>query len=379
MVKSIGFVNPQSYSNLAKYDAGVLSEMAGADVNYYCSRLLSSDAAILNSAVQVLKLFSYNKSNAFVKSFIYMYNMVKMFITAFSAKHDVMHVQWCKLPLFDIMLYGLLKLISRKPPIFILTVHNVFPHKSNFLNRFSYRLLYRFFDRLIVHEKRAAESLTKQLGVDSRRIAVIKHGIIPFDVHDGELDNSLSMLGSNKSKLVFCSLGSGSNYKGTDLLITAWFDTGLYKEENCILIIAGRMDSKIKALLDHYLSKYNCNNLHCFDRYMSESEMDYISSNSSVCVLPYRVISQSGVLMSVLPYRLPLIVTDVGGLSEPFEYGDIGLLLKEATVAELSEALKFCFLNQSKVTAMKRSSAWNDVLNVYSWENISKKTRDFYC
>lgn len=56
---------------------------------------------------------------------------------------------------------------------------------------------------------------------------------------------------------------------------------------------------------------------------------------SNVISLPYSKISQSGVLFSAIENDIPMIVSDVGGLSEPLSIGNIGWILDEPTANNL--------------------------------------------
>ena len=60
---------------------------------------------------------------------------------------------------------------------------------------------------------------------------------------------------------------------------------------------------------------------------------------SDVLLLPYKEISQSGVLLSGLKYKKTFIVSNVGGLTQPFNLGKVGWVLENNTTSCLRDRL----------------------------------------
>ena len=58
-------------------------------------------------------------------------------------------------------------------------------------------------------------------------------------------------------------------------------------------------------------------------------------------LLPYRRISQSGVLFTALQLGVPVLVSDVGGLTDPLRYGAVGWSIGEPSVQSLSDAMVY--------------------------------------
>lgn len=173
--------------------------------------------------------------------------------------------------------------------------------------------------------------------------------------------------------MIFSLIGILNNYKGIDLLVEAWGNNEeLYKNSNIKLIIAGKgeMDfSKLKKL----------KNVIIMNRFLKDEEIEEIINQTDVALLPYKKISQSGVLLSMLAKRKPVLVSDVGGLTQPFEVGNIGWVMDEVTSKELFEKIKLIIQEKGKIEEIKNNTKlWQKIENYYSWQTIGEKTKKLY-
>ena len=70
-----------------------------------------------------------------------------------------------------------------------------------------------------------------------------------------------------------------------------------------------------------------------------------------------------------------VIVSKLDGLTEPFAFGDIGLILQKTDV----EAVKKAFLTVKTTKDYTPSNkVWETIHNFYSWETIGLKTKNIY-
>lgn len=366
---NVAYIDPQSYSNLEKYDLGLMSRFPNNNVecDFYCSYKLKSKGINVDS---LHKVFKYNDiNNPFLKLISYFISLVKIFSGIYTKKPDIVHVQWCKFPLLDCILYMMVRFFSAKSKL-VLTVHNIKPHKNSCLYWLQYKIVYYAFDYYIVHDHHSSSKLSKLVSMD--KIEVIDHGIIPFE-NIGSIAESVSTL--DFSKTTFCFLGAGSSYKGLDILIETW-KKRFSINSDVQLIIAG--------VLDNNLSKYKSiieaipNIIH-FNRYMEENELKIISENSTVALLPYKVISQSGVLLSIMSTNTPFLVTNVGGLSEPLNFANVGEVIGECSSKNIYNSINKVILNPKYYTDMRSDKkSWKQIKFHYSWARISNVTCEFY-
>ena len=136
----IGYINPQSYSNLSKYDSYLLESILSQDLNikiyYFCSSLLDINP---NPSIVARKVFKYQQySNRISSVLSYCFSSVQVVYSCTRQSINILHFQWPKLPPFDCLLIFLLKLLGKK---IVYTLHNVIPHDTSHLS---------FFDLIIL-------------------------------------------------------------------------------------------------------------------------------------------------------------------------------------------------------------------------------------
>jgi glycosyltransferase involved in cell wall biosynthesis len=116
---------------------------------------------------------------------------------------------------------------------------------------------------------------------------------------------------------------------------------------------------------------------HC--GFVAEPDVETYFAAADCVVLPYRRISQSGVIFSAYRFGVPVIATAVGGLIEDVVEGQTGLLCEPENPLSLARAIENYF----------RDAKWGDRERVreaiicrtaaaYSWESIAVQTLAVY-
>ena len=108
-------------------------------------------------------------------------------------------------------------------------------------------------------------------------------------------------------------------------------------------------------------------------RYVSEEEVHSIVSASSLIVMPYRHIDQSGVLMTVINYGKPIVASRLGGFEEILKDGIHGKLVAPEDPKDLAAALTEIIMDQELIEKMgesvkKLADDWP------SWDKIAENT-----
>jgi glycosyltransferase involved in cell wall biosynthesis len=135
-------------------------------------------------------------------------------------------------------------------------------------------------------------------------------------------------------------------YKGLDFLIEAFADARL-SNKNLRLIIAGEFyedDTLYKDLIKRYNLE---NDVLLFDRFIKDDEVSLFFSVADLIVQPYRSATQSGVTQIAFHFEKPMLVTDVGGLSEIVTAGKCGYVVKPESVF-IADAIVDYFENDRK-------------------------------
>lgn len=179
-----------------------------------------------------------------------------------------------------------------------------------------------------------------------------------------EKTSALRQLRLPEDKKIILFFGFIRGYKGLDVLIEAMKSL----PEDCHLVIAGEVygsfDSYQKQIDRHQLG----NRITCFTRYIGDPEVPYFFSAADVCVLPYKSATQSGITQIAYHYHLPVIATNVGGLSEMIEHGKTGLIIPEVTPQAVAEAVKHYF---QKNLSQVFSDEIEKRRSLFSWDGFA--------
>jgi glycosyltransferase involved in cell wall biosynthesis len=292
---------------------------------------------------------------------------------------SVVHIQWFRIPHFDYFMVRLLQCVFKIKVVY--TAHNILPHQGNEnKNTDVFCKAYHTFDSIIVHSLITKSEIVKTFNVDSNKIEVIRHGILPFDISDEQYNACLPELdekyASLRGKTVFSALGFQNFYKGTDLLARVWAETPeLRDNKEAMLLIIGKVNA---ADMDLSMLE-GINNVIFDNRRIPDEEFVYLLRHTNVYLLPYREISQSGAMLTVLTEHIPLLVTDVGALAEPLSIAHMGWKMQRADEQVLRKALLHLLAHQDEIKAIRNDhQSWEKVCSFYNWQDISKKTQLLY-
>lgn len=373
-MQRIIYINPQSMRNLAIYDYSLLSNI-DADIHYIGSTYY--DYKPLPSHVHFHRYFSYNSlTHNWSKALSYILSYLRVLVLVLRLKPATIHIQWLRFPSFDVRFLGLVKRLAHCNLVF--TAHNVLPHDTGERHKKNYLRWYQLLDHIIVHAKVTKEEFLSQFPeIPGQKIAVISHGILEMEIDQKALAEKAPEFEHHyqlEGQMVFSSLGYQYYYKGVDLLAEVWATTPTLRDsKNCKLLFVGKnkgVDFSVVEGIDNVMVE---------DRLVSNEEFHYLLSNTDVYVLPYRDISQSGVLLTAISEEIPVLVTNVGGLTEPFEVASIGWILPTADKELLREVLLHLAENPEEAQRIKKNQKnWSKVQEYYSWNRIGKLTQQLY-
>lgn len=362
-------VDPMSYDNLGLYDKCLAESLVGCRVSFCCNTKLQFSSL---SNVDVKRFYDYSDCAAIGKIIYYLWGHLKLIIHVLAERPEIIHFQWLKVPFLDLIFLRLLKNISRAK--IVITAHNVLPHDSGQKYCCIFRKIYKFVDGIIVHAADTRQEIVNRFTVSSQKIAVIPHGMLNHSSSGKTIQRMpgklLDFL-ANK-KIVFGTIGFLTPYKGIDLLLRAWLEEPLLRDSpDYGLVLAGRDRMGLEQL---GLPK----NVLLLNQYLSDSELEHVVSNIDVFVLPYRQISQSGVLLTILTMKKPVIVSPVGGLTQPFEIGNFGWVLENCSSEAIRKALLDAVSRKDVLELENLERKWDELFEFYSWKNIGVRTYEFY-
>jgi glycosyltransferase involved in cell wall biosynthesis len=162
-------------------------------------------------------------------------------------------------------------------------------------------------------------------------------------------------------------------YKGLDLLIEAFADSRL-ADKSLRLIIAGEFYEN-DALYRELIKNNNLENkVILFDRFIMDGEVSLFFSVADLVVQPYKTATQSGVTQIAYHFEKPMLVTDVGGLSEIVTAGKCGYVVKPES-GYIADAILDYFENSRKelfTEGVRQEKA------KFSWDKMTMSITEVY-
>lgn len=312
---------------------------------------------------------SENKVKRGLKALEGLLNYLYIALRLLFSKVDILHLQW--LPFLEVAsveskILKIFKIFSPKTKL-ILTVHNIYPHNFNDSRKLSYKNRFAkvegFFDKFIVHLQVSKKEFCNEFGIDENRVEVIHHGV--FEPKGLKIKPH-----KRGEKLNIIMYGNQSYYKGTDILVDAIALLPKEVQAKVHTLIVGKTAPDYLAMLKEKAVGLDIEFIPEFvpDDFLNEKIME-----SDVIVLPYRQISQSGVLLLALYFERMIITSDLPSFRETLENCNDNMFFKKEQKGELSKLInkiyyddEFC-RNQNQIICNLREK--------YTWERIAKK----YC
>lgn len=353
--KLVLFVDPMSYNNLALYDYNLLLNIKDMEVIFACNCDFDLSIPYLT-----YRIFSYNQYGVFGKPLSYMLSMLKVIAISVRKKVDIVHFQWFKIPLFDYLVIKVLNSLNIKV---IYTAHNVLPHDSGLKYKRIYKVIYNNVEKIICHTEHARLQLEEMFAL--MNTVVIPHGLLNLDMLNSQVDIDANIISKFEGRhdTVFSFVGNISTYKGIDIVIDAWLSSDLLRNSNATLLIAGA------GRIPNLDAISACANVLIFNRQLTNSEFLYCIEKTDFVLMPYRTISQSGLLLTALAKNKRIIVSNLPPLVEPFEFisNDLGCVLKENNSNILKEKLEEILIKKHKEILLSK-----DVVKKFPITTIGK-------
>lgn len=202
----------------------------------------------------------------------------------------------------------------------IAQLHNMIPHEKNFLDRWFSKYFVGAIDAFVALSDSVLDDLEMFDKNKPRKLN-------PHPVYDtfGKLHNkeeARKKLNLDPDLPVVLFFGFVRKYKGLDLLLEAAGDEGVCKK-NIQIVIAGEFYDD-PGEYQSIIEKYQLDNVIIRDQFIPDEEVSLYFSASDLTVQPYRSATQSGVTQIAYHFEKPMLVTNVGGLSEIVPHGKAG-------------------------------------------------------
>jgi D-inositol-3-phosphate glycosyltransferase len=273
------------------------------------------------------------------------------------------------LPIMGPSLGSILRLVKRnKISKIIGLIDNIIPHEKRVGDRPFAQYFVDACDAFVVMSSSVKEEMTQ---FNNKPCYYTPHPI--YDIYGKKVsrDEALKFLQLPDNQRYILFFGFIRKYKGLDILIEA---LGLLKNRentegvNLKLLIAGEFYGDETFYKDLIKTQNIENQVIIKSDYIPTEEVKYYFGAADVIVQPYRSATQSGISQIAYHFEKPMIVTNVGGLSEIVPNGEAGYVV-EPTPQYIANAIEKFYQNDN---AIRLEEGVRKNKGRFSWEAMVK-------
>jgi glycosyltransferase involved in cell wall biosynthesis len=241
------------------------------------------------------------------------------------------------------------------------------------------KLIAAFSRKVIVHSSVSEKVLVRNYGIDSMKVAVIKHGTPPLDSNYRDSEEAKKVL-NLQGKHIALFFGFLASNKGIEWLIRSFSDVAS-KDREAVLLIAGgnhpRLNYDYVAKLRELTSMLGLEKKVTFLGYVNKDMVPLVFKAADVVVLPYLVGgSSSGVLKIAFSYLKPTVASNLPTFQEEIINNVTGMLVPPNNTDKLSETLLTLLSDEG--LRKKFSEGIRERSNCSSWQSVTKETLNLY-
>lgn len=220
--------------------------------------------------------------------------------------------------------------------------------------------------------------MAEDMKESAKKIAVIPHGPLMFSLDMQALRKRTREIrdmipggrgDSKNEKPVISFLGYLRSYKGLDIFAEVAGRKEI--QERAGILVAG--DGEASGLEE---IRKNSEVL-LINRRLDNQEFLACLHASDIVVLPYRKISQSGLLLTTIAEGIPVVVSNVGGMPDLVAETESGWIL-DTLSADSLESMLCGILDEVLSSDNHRSSGISNEENRAEWREIAESTRNLY-
>lgn len=247
----------------------------------------------------------------------------------------------------------------------LLLADNIVPHEKRFFDNMLTRYMVQYIDGFLT----MSSSVLKQLDLfdtqKPRKLSV--HPLFDNYGEKMDRDTALKALSLDPKNRYILFFGFIREYKGLDLLLEAFAQMS-NKDNSLKLLIAGEFyasPDKYHQMIEKLGLKEKVI-LHT--HFIGEDQVKYYFNGSDIVAQPYKSATQSGVTQIAYHFEVPMLVTNVGGLSEIVPHQKVGYVV-EKDPKEIAEALDD-FYSKHRYDFFVRNI--KEEKQRYSWDKLTK-------
>lgn len=241
---------------------------------------------------------------------------------------------------------------------------NIIPHEHRIGDRFLAKYFVKSVDGFVAMSESVLEDVNT---FDSIKPKVFcRHPLYDNFGQRVNREEALNELGLDSKFRYMLFFGLIRDYKGLDLMLKAYAESE-FRKMDVRLIVAGEFYSGSEKYfeLEKELGLEGLVIWKC--EFVPDSRVKYYFGAADIIVQPYKSATQSGVTQIAYHFEKPMLVTNVGGLSEIVPNGKVGYVV-EPDENEIAEKLLDFFKNERQV---EFSDGLNEEKKKYAWSNMT--------
>lgn len=212
---------------------------------------------------------------------------------------------------------------------------NIIPHEHRIGDRMFSRYFVRSTDSFVAMSRSVLEDLNL---FDTKK----PRHFCPHPLYDhyGDIlskEEARKILNLNTDGRYILFFGFIRSYKGLDLLLESMADQRI-KERGIKLIVAGEFYGDPKPYMEQIERLGIKDSIVLCTDFIPDSQVNRYFCACDLVTQPYKSATQSGVTQIAFHFEKPMLVTDVGGLSEIVPNGKIGFVV-QPEVAQITDAI----------------------------------------
>jgi glycosyltransferase involved in cell wall biosynthesis len=274
------------------------------------------------------------------------------------------------LPFFGPALGTIGRLVRKKTKVLALT-DNIIPHEKRVGDRAFTKYFVNSCDGFITMSKAVFKDIEKFSPTDKKVYS--PHPM--YETYGAAVgkEEARKKLNLDLNDRIILFFGLIRRYKGLDILLEAMADPKI-KKENIKLLVAGEFYEDKQLYLD-LIEKHGLKDQVIFhSHFIPNEDVRYYFSAADLVAQTYRNATNSGVTMVGYYYEKPMLVTDVGGLSELVPHDRIGYTVPIDT-KRISESILDYFSNKREAEFVKNLK---EEKKKYEWPSFINKVLELY-
>ncbi len=272
------------------------------------------------------------------------------------------------MPFFGPSLGTVAARLRRKGVLALSILDNVTPHEPRPGDRWLLRYFLNRNDGFVALSQTVAEDLLRYR--PDARYVVYPHPVYDHFPPPVDRDAACARLGVPPDKRVLLFFGFIREYKGLDIVLEALARL----PDEYVLLIAGEVYGSFQKYAEIIDRNGLAPKIVSHLRYIRDEEVPLFFSAADLAVLPYKSATQSGIAQIACHYRLPAVVTRVGGLTEMVEDGVTGMVIERPDAKLLAAQIETYFRENWKP---RFAAALEERRRRYTWAGLAQTIEEF--